>query len=497
MTAHRPISVILLSLSTSLGTALGQVESYIPLVTEPGWVQTMVDNSFFDGSVVQSESRNLLGIDSENRIVLPIINGFRGGSPIETVSDSDGGEFDDPFSTLGRNDYSVGETGITYWHSTAASLNGGSGQGAAGVTLDSFTTYTGLGPSDTPTDGVLLFRRKATIGEITAVRYQQSTESTSQSEGLNLRTVDNQTVDRRDVYAGTDTVDGLFPGSSPVLVTGPYEALVRVSETTISGVSETFVVDEGVETSFGVTETGPTSITTIEWTVKGIGLVRMVLIFGEWLDDIVQNSLFDNGSNVVGATSLEQLISQDNWVSEILRASGGNLNDAADTILTTTGQEIILYPTPPERVVVTPPSSPSELITQVASEAGLSGNDLLPEAIPQKDGVPNLLKLAFNLDFSRPDSHVWIPDSNSGLPSPQVRTEELLTLFEIKFLRRKNAGLTYTPVYSTNLAPESFTTFPGTEIITSIDSEFELVCVSTPIDLNLSTHYFGKVEVTY
>ena len=491
-------NVVLFSiLTSSSGIVFGQVESYIPLVTEPGWVQDSVDNSFFDGSTILSESRNLLQLDSEKRIVMPLIDGFRGGSPIETISNSDVGDFNDPFSTLGRNDYTVDETGITFWHSTANSLNGGSGEGAAGVTLDSFTTYTGLGPGDTPTDGVLLTPRKVTIGEVVAVRYRQVMNSTSESNGLNLRTVSNDIVDRRSVYAGTETVEGLYPGSDPLLVTGSFEALVQIIETTITGSSESFLIDGGSETSLGVTQSGPTSITTIEWSVKGIGQVRMILVFGEWLDDIVNNSIFDNGSGVIGATSLDQLITQEDIVTEILRSSGGNLNDAADTILTTTGQEITLFPIPPERQVVTPPSNPSELIAQVAADAGLSGANLQPEAIPQNDGVSNLLKLAFNLDFSKPDSKVWVNGTNTGLPSPRVTTEDALPQFEIKFIRRKNSGLTYTPVYATDLAPQSFSAFPGSETVTPIDASFELVCVSVPIDLNNSNRYFGKVTVSY
>ncbi len=494
---RKPLSVSTLATFLCISQLAGQTESYIPLVTEPGWFQTSVDNSFFDGSVIRNESHNLLQLDSENRIVMPIINGFSGGNPIETISHSDGGDFDDPFSTIGRNDYSVDETGITYWHSTAASLNGGSGQGAAGVTLDSFTTYTNLGPGDTPTDGVMLIRRKIRIGEIRAVRYHQATESTSESDGMSLRTVSSDIVDRREAYVGTETVNGLYPGSSPVFVTDPFEALVRVSETTVSGSTETFLVDGGTETSFGVTDNGPTSLTTIEWNVKGIGLVRMVLVFGEWLDEIVNNSLFDNGSGVVGATSLEQLISQDNWVSEILRASGGNLNDAADTILTTTGQEIVLYPIPPERETINPPSNPSELIEQAGSEAGLNGDDLLPLAIPNQDGVQNLLKYAFNMEMGKADARPWSPDRNAGLPLAQIVHNNPSDLFQIKYLRRKNSGLSYTPLYSTDLNPLNFVTFPGTETVTPIDSNFELVCVEAPITLNNSSRYFGKVRVDY
>ncbi|MDG2167270.1 MAG: hypothetical protein P8L44_04990 [Opitutales bacterium] len=394
----------------------GQVESYYPLATEPGWTETSVSKSFFDGSTIRAESRNLLGLDPEDRIIMPIINGFRGTVPIETISHSDGGEFNDPFSTIGRSDQSVDETGNRLWNTTAASLNGGSGQGAASITLDSTTTYTGLGLGDAPTDGVRLIRRIATIGEVTLVRYHQLMESTSSSPDFDLRTVSNDIVDRRSVYAGTDTINNLYGGSDPLIVTESYEALVRVSETNISGSTETFMINGRSETSLGVTDNFGPSITTIEWTVKGVGLVKLLIVFIEWIDPIVDNSIFSNGSGVIGATTLEELIPQDDFISEQLLASGGNANDAEDTILTTTGQQIVLWPIPPEREIAPPPADPATQIENAAASAGLSGEELLPLAMPKRDGVQNLMKFAFNLDFSKPDSRTWLPGSDSGLP---------------------------------------------------------------------------------
>ena len=48
--------------------------------------------------------------------------------------------------------------------------------------------------------------------------------------------------------------------------------------------------------------------------------------------------------------------------------------------------------------------------------AGLTGLNGLPEATPFDDGVNNLLKYAFNLDLSGPDSRVLEPSGVSGLP---------------------------------------------------------------------------------
>ncbi len=480
------------------GALLGQVTSYYPLATEPSWVETSVDESFLDGNTTSSTQTNLTGFDG-SKYIIPIIPGFRGGTPIGVTSHSDGGDFGDPFDTFGKTDETVDETGITLWKTLVGSLGGGSGQGAASLIFEGTTTYATIGPQGTTSDGVVLYRRKATIGEIVGTRYRQNYESISSNKELDIdmRILSTTIIDYRSVYAGTSMVPGLYPGSDPVLVTDPYNALVRVSESTLTGTTESFVIaEDGSETSFGSNEIGPTTLTSIEWTVKGIGVVRLLIASGGWLDEIVSRSLFNNGSNVVGVISLEELIPTSDLFSEILRSSGGNLTDAADTILTDVGQEIILWPIPEEREVVYL-ADPTSQLADAAKNAGLTGDDLTPEAIPMNDGIPNILKFAFNMDLSNADTHTLSNEGSSGLPAVAILKDGTDRILQIDYIRRKNAGLIYTPVYSTSLNPQSFVTVTGIETVTPVNDSLDRVCVEMPIDFSDTNAYFSKVKVEY
>lgn len=492
----RPLSLIFAAALP--GSLWGQITSYYPLATEPSWVETSVDESLLDGNTTRSTQTNLLGFDG-SKYIIPIIPGFRGGTPIGVVSNSDGGDFDDPFDTYGKTDETVDETGITLWKSLTGSLGGASGKGTAGITFQGTTTYSTIGPQGTASDGVILYRRKATIGKIVETRYRQVFESTSSSKehDINTRTLSTSIVDYRSLYAGTALVPALYPSSDPVLATDPYNALVRISESTVTGTTETFVIaEDGSESSFGPTEIGPTTLTSIEWTVKGIGVVRLLLVDGAWLDEIVRRSVFNNGSNIVGVISLEELIPSIDWFSEILRSSGGSLTDAADTILMGEGQEITLWPIPEEREYVYL-ADPTSQLADAATNAGLSGEELLPLAIPQNDGVPNILKFAFNMDLSNADTHTLSNVGSSGLPAVVVVKDGADRILKIEFIRRKSSGLTYTPIYSPALDPQTFTTVIGPETVTPIDDAFERVSVQTTVDFSESDAYFGRVKVAY
>ncbi len=478
---------------------LGQVTSYYPLFTEPGWEESKVAESFFDNQIIRTETTNLLGIDSEGRLVLPIINGFRGGTPIGDTSNADGGDFNEPFDTFTKFDDSVDDTGITQWKTISNSPNVRVTMSDEGRSVSISTTFTTLGIDGTPSDGVMLLRRNATIGEVVSTRYRQILESRTieVEDGFELKIVDTSTIEHRSVFAGTATVSGLYPGSSPVVVTDPYTALVRVSEIVVTGTTESFSVENGVETPLGDIVDIGSSGTTIEWTVKGIGVVRILTAFGEHLDPILNNSIFNNGSNVVGATTLEDLIGSENITTEQLRVSGGSIVDAADTILTQLNQEIVLWPIPEDREVVMVVADAPSQIAEAAGDAGLSGNDALPLATPHNDRVPNVLKFAFNMNLSKSDTHTLSSGGNSGLPTIDIVGEGQNQTLQLEYIRRKNSGLTYVPEYSTTLAPQSYIAITGPETVTEIDDSFERVRVEIPIDYDSSVSYFGRVRVGY
>ncbi|MDG2167271.1 MAG: hypothetical protein P8L44_04995 [Opitutales bacterium] len=75
--------------------------------------------------------------------------------------------------------------------------------------------------------------------------------------------------------------------------------------------------------------------------------------------------------------------------------------------------------------------------------------------------------------------------------------DDVSSVFQIKYIRQKNSGLTYTPMYSSDLNTLNFITFPGSESITPIDNNYELVCVEAPVSKKSSASYFGKVRVDY
>jgi Regulator of chromosome condensation (RCC1) repeat len=139
---------------------------------------------------------------------------------------------------------------------------------------------------------------------------------------------------------------------------------------------------------------------------------------------------------------------------------------------------------------------PTALFATWANNAGLQGDDALPDAIPFDDGVANLLKYSFSLNGAGPDVSRLVPGTGvSGLPFFSVAETESGRVFRVEYLQRKNAGLIYTPKVSTDLAPGSFIPMTGTETVTSIDFEWARVRVEQAITLETVPRLFGVVEV--
>lgn len=130
-----------------------------------------------------------------------------------------------------------------------------------------------------------------------------------------------------------------------------------------------------------------------------------------------------------------------------------------------------------------------------ASAGGLSGSSALPGASPFHDGVPNLLKFAFNLNPAGPDVRT-LPNGagTSGLPFFQLDRSGAQPNFSVEYLRRKNGGLVYTPKASLDLG--SFSPMTGTTTVTSIDTDWERVVVRMPVSGTSAQRLFGRVDVT-
>lgn len=136
-------------------------------------------------------------------------------------------------------------------------------------------------------------------------------------------------------------------------------------------------------------------------------------------------------------------------------------------------------------------SSPEEWLTN----AGLFNDSAELDAEPYKDGVPNLLKYAFNLNASGPDNHTLFPDKGtSGLPHFQTLEENDEAYFQLEYVRRKDSALTYEPMISSNLV--DFSLLTGEEEVTDLGNGWERVVISKPISLETGDKHFGKVQVS-
>jgi len=121
-----------------------------------------------------------------------------------------------------------------------------------------------------------------------------------------------------------------------------------------------------------------------------------------------------------------------------------------------------------------------------------------PLSSPFGDGVPNLLKYAFFLNPSGPDSRCLIPATGiEGLPAYSLESQTDGSVFRMEFVRRKDAGLNYTPIISTTLQADSFQPMTGRTFVTDIDAERERVIVEMPVDPSVTPKCFGAVNVSW
>jgi hypothetical protein len=131
---------------------------------------------------------------------------------------------------------------------------------------------------------------------------------------------------------------------------------------------------------------------------------------------------------------------------------------------------------------------------------GLATDGSQDFSTPAGDGVPNLLKFAFNLapsigDLLIPQNRVMTAAGTSGLPLIQNDGSNHLT---VTFLRRKgstNSGVTYIPEFTEDLAG-SWTTLTTTPEISSIDSTWERVTYTDSAMISAATKRFLRIRVT-
>ena len=137
-------------------------------------------------------------------------------------------------------------------------------------------------------------------------------------------------------------------------------------------------------------------------------------------------------------------------------------------------------------------ASPAELFESWTGDHGLTALNSSASGTPFHDGIPNLLKYAFNMSGSGPDLRS-AGQGDAGLPAFGLLGGQGDRSFEVEYLRRKNSGLIYSPKISSDL--RNFTPMTGTTSVTAIDDEWDRVTVRMPIQADTGK-LFGRVDVT-
>jgi len=141
--------------------------------------------------------------------------------------------------------------------------------------------------------------------------------------------------------------------------------------------------------------------------------------------------------------------------------------------------------------------SPAQAFNSAMTSAGLTGPNALTTAAPYNDGVKNLLKYAFNMNLSGPDSRGLLPGTGtSGLPSITSTISGGITTLRVEFIRRRGSGLVYTPKRSHDLSSLSWVAISGVPTVTPIDANWERVVYQMYLTTATNPKGFGVVEVT-
>jgi hypothetical protein len=138
-----------------------------------------------------------------------------------------------------------------------------------------------------------------------------------------------------------------------------------------------------------------------------------------------------------------------------------------------------------------------EAALAVIAEAGLTGDNALPNATPFNDGVENLLKYAFNMNLAGPDAGgLQSGTGTSGLPLINTPDDAPPGTLRFEFLRRKGSGLVYLPQKNTTLEGTGWFPLTAVPAIEFIDDEWERVVYTEELGPVPAPNSFGRVSVS-
>lgn len=151
-------------------------------------------------------------------------------------------------------------------------------------------------------------------------------------------------------------------------------------------------------------------------------------------------------------------------------------------------------------------TSPPTALAAFRTSYGLAGDGAQDLLTPAGDGVPNLLKFAFNMlgsgngqaaTLATPNVATLAIGGSAGLP---LASADATGKLQLTYIRRKATaspapGVTYSVEFSGNLATGAWAiNNSATETIVSLDATFERVTVTD--SLVSPTHRFARVRVT-
>ncbi|MBP6865792.1 MAG: hypothetical protein KBC32_11080 [Candidatus Didemnitutus sp.] len=145
----------------------------------------------------------------------------------------------------------------------------------------------------------------------------------------------------------------------------------------------------------------------------------------------------------------------------------------------------------------------SWLVQWTTPEERLNSYFMHALSTPAGDGVPNLLKYAFNLlgtgpgqsaSLATPNLGVLAAAGAAGLPAIGVSGDGRVTLLYVRRKAASQPGITYVVEFSSTLEPDSWTTnASATETVTSLDDTWERVLVTD--SLAATPRRFVRVRV--
>ena len=113
------------------------------------------------------------------------------------------------------------------------------------------------------------------------------------------------------------------------------------------------------------------------------------------------------------------------------------------------------------------------------------------------DGANNPAEWAFNLNPTRPDIAALMPGTGTaGMPVARLTGSAGNQRLTIEFVRRKNAGLTYTVQFANTPAGAGFLSAVNAPTVTPIDANWERAVVEDSVTTGDQAIRFGRVRVT-